>query len=41
MIEGDHNSPRSRFFMDSVAIFFLNALRIDVRSLALRCRARH
>ena len=30
MIEGDHNSPRSRFFMDSVAIFFLNALRIDV-----------
>jgi len=31
MIEGDHNSPRSRFFMDSVAIFFLNALRIDVQ----------
>lgn len=30
MIEGDHNSPRCRFFMDSVAIFFINALRIEV-----------
>lgn len=27
MIDGDHNSPRSKFFMDSVAIFFLNTLQ--------------
>merc|ERR1712137_1116051 len=29
MIEGDHNSARSRFFMDSVAIFFFNTLQCD------------
>lgn len=27
MIEGDHNSARSKFFMDSVAIFFFNTLQ--------------
>jgi fermentation-respiration switch protein FrsA (DUF1100 family) len=29
MVEGDHNSPRSKFFMDSVAIFFFNTLQCD------------
>jgi len=29
MIDGDHNSPRSRFFMDSVAIFFFNVLQCE------------
>jgi len=29
MLEGDHNSARSRFFMDSVAIFFFNTLQCD------------
>merc|ERR1712224_77079 len=29
MVEGDHNSARSRFFMDSVAIFFFNTLQCD------------
>mmetsp|Transcript_45537 Transcript_45537/g.108275 ORF Transcript_45537/g.108275 Transcript_45537/m.108275 type:complete len:397 (+) Transcript_45537:95-1285(+) len=29
MIEGDHNSARSKFFMDSVAIFFYNTLQCD------------
>merc|ERR1719446_1744509 len=29
MIEGDHNSARSKFFMDSVAIFFFNTLKCD------------
>lgn len=27
MVEGDHNSARSKFFMDSVAIFFFNTLQ--------------
>lgn len=27
--EGDHNSPRPQFFMDSVAIFFINSLRVN------------
>jgi len=27
--EGDHNSPRPRFFMDSVAIFFQTTLQVD------------
>eukprot|EP00747_Dinoflagellata_sp_TGD_P112818 gnl/TRDRNA2_/TRDRNA2_171564_c1_seq1.p1 gnl/TRDRNA2_/TRDRNA2_171564_c1~~gnl/TRDRNA2_/TRDRNA2_171564_c1_seq1.p1 ORF type:complete len:415 (-),score=56.05 gnl/TRDRNA2_/TRDRNA2_171564_c1_seq1:91-1335(-) len=29
MVEGDHNSARSKFFMDSVAIFFFNTLQCD------------
>mmetsp|Transcript_6092 Transcript_6092/g.14582 ORF Transcript_6092/g.14582 Transcript_6092/m.14582 type:complete len:367 (-) Transcript_6092:107-1207(-) len=29
MMEGDHNSTRSKFFMDSVAIFFLTTLQCD------------
>lgn len=30
MVEGDHNSARSKFFMDSVAIFFFNTLQCDM-----------
>lgn len=30
MVEGDHNSARSKFFMDSVAIFFFNTLQCDL-----------
>jgi len=29
MVEGEHNSARSKFFMDSVAIFFFNTLQCD------------
>lgn len=29
MVEGDHNSSRDSFFMDSVAIFFHNTLQCD------------
>jgi len=29
MVEGDHNSARCKFFMDSVAIFFFNTLQCD------------
>ncbi len=29
MIEGDHNSIRSKFFKDSAAIFFYNCLQVD------------
>lgn len=29
MVEGDHNSARSKFFMDSVAMFFFNTLQCD------------
>merc|ERR1712184_185112 len=29
MVEGDHNSARSKFFMDSVAIFFFKVLQCD------------
>lgn len=29
MVEGDHNSARSKFFMDSVAIFFFNTLQCE------------
>mmetsp|Transcript_62481 Transcript_62481/g.116105 ORF Transcript_62481/g.116105 Transcript_62481/m.116105 type:complete len:391 (-) Transcript_62481:247-1419(-) len=29
MIDGDHNSARSKFFMDSVSIFFYNTLQCD------------
>jgi len=29
MVEGDHNSARSKFFMDSVSIFFYNTLQCD------------
>jgi len=29
MAEGDHNSARSKFFMESVAIFFFNTLQCD------------
>lgn len=29
MIEGDHNSIRSKFFKDSAAIFFYNCLQLD------------
>eukprot|EP00930_Biecheleria_cincta_P003452 TRINITY_DN104382_c0_g1_i1.p1 TRINITY_DN104382_c0_g1~~TRINITY_DN104382_c0_g1_i1.p1 ORF type:complete len:323 (+),score=48.08 TRINITY_DN104382_c0_g1_i1:51-1019(+) len=29
MVEGDHNSARSKFFMDSVSIFFFNTLQCD------------
>ena len=28
--EGDHNSPRPKFFLDSVAIFFYNTLQCEV-----------
>ncbi|CAE7809119.1 yqkD [Symbiodinium sp. CCMP2592] len=28
MVEGDHNSARSKFFMDSVSIFFYNTLQV-------------
>jgi pimeloyl-ACP methyl ester carboxylesterase len=28
-VEGDHNSPRPQFFLDSVAIFFYNTLMCD------------
>lgn len=27
--EGDHNSPRPQFFLDSVVIFFINSLRVN------------
>ncbi|CAJ1340055.1 unnamed protein product [Effrenium voratum] len=29
MVEGDHNSARSKFFMDSVSIFFFNTLQCE------------
>jgi pimeloyl-ACP methyl ester carboxylesterase len=29
LVPGEHNSPRPRFFLDSVAIFFINTLRIS------------
>jgi len=29
MVEGDHNSARSKFFLDSVSIFFFNTLQCD------------
>jgi pimeloyl-ACP methyl ester carboxylesterase len=29
MVDGDHNSPRGSFFMDSVAIFFHNTLQCE------------
>ncbi len=29
MVEGDHNSALSKFFMDPVAIFFFNTLQCD------------
>lgn len=29
MVDGDHNSQRSKFFMDSVAIFFFNTLQCE------------
>ena len=27
--EGDHNSPRPKFFFDSVVIFFYNTLQVE------------
>eukprot|EP00434_Breviolum_minutum_P035706 symbB.v1.2.031617.t1/scaffold3689.1/size51974/4 len=30
MVEGDHNTSRSKFFMDSVSIFFFNTLQCDM-----------
>ena len=30
LVEGDHNSTRPDFFLDSVAIFFYNALQCDI-----------
>jgi hypothetical protein len=29
LVEGDHNSPRPDFFLDSVGIFFHNTLLVD------------
>merc|ERR1712232_1382844 len=36
MVEGDHNSARSKFFMDSVAIFFFNTRQCDQLNNTLR-----
>ncbi|CAK9078062.1 unnamed protein product [Durusdinium trenchii] len=30
MVEGDHNSSRSKFFLDSVSIFFFNTLQCEL-----------
>lgn len=30
MVEGDHNTSRSKFFMDSVSIFFFNTLQCEM-----------
>ena len=30
MLEGDHNSPRAEFFMDSAVIFFHNRLQVEL-----------
>jgi len=30
LVEGDHNSDRPQFFMDSASIFFYNTLGLDI-----------
>jgi len=34
LVDGDHNSSRPRFLMDSIAIFFLQTLQVDVSEVA-------
>lgn len=37
MVEGDHNSARSKFFMDSVSIFFFNTLQVRIAACQYGC----
>ncbi|CAE7863402.1 ABCF3 [Symbiodinium necroappetens] len=39
MVEGDHNSARSKFFMDSVSIFFFNTLQCDALAVDVQSEA--